>query len=293
MAERVKTPAENQSVARALTILSLLAEKSEPLGVREIARQLRLPPSIAQRLLKTLAKAGFLEQTGTTLRYAIGYKAFQVGNTFIAQSNLHSAVAPELYALADHHVSSFLGVMRDRKIVYLAAVQSNGPIAINHRPGAQTHIHSTAMGKALLAELPDQDIRALLTERPLPRLTTHTKTNVTQLMTELQTVRRQGYSTSDEENREGFYSVGSVIRDATGAAIAVISGAIPTLGLKNSDRARVAKLVVESAQNASRRLGAPNMPVTSIPSVRLVAPGSPKSQKYKLSRRRTRLASVP
>src|SRR5579885_2972161 len=102
----------NQSVARALAILDLLASRSEPLGVREIARQLHLAPSIAQRLMKTLARSGFLEQTGTTLRYAIGYKAFQVGNTFIAQTNLHSAVLPELYALAEQQINAFLGVMR-------------------------------------------------------------------------------------------------------------------------------------------------------------------------------------
>ena len=118
----------NQSVARALAILNLLASRSEPLGVREIARQLKLAPSIAQRLIKTLARDGFLEQTGTTLRYAIGYKAFQVGNTFVAQTNLHSAVLPELYALADEQINAFLGVMRDASIVYLATVQSSGPV---------------------------------------------------------------------------------------------------------------------------------------------------------------------
>ena len=258
MAEKQKTG--NQSVARALAILDLLASRGEPLGVREIARQLRVAPSIAQRLLKTLAKSGFLEQTGTTMRYMIGYKAFQVGNAFVAQTNLHSAVMPELYALADQQINGFLGVLRDRSVVYLATVQSNGPVAINHRPGAQTHLHSTAMGKALLAEMPEQEMRALLTQRPLSRVTTHTKVNVTQLLNELRTARRLGYAVSDEENRLGFFSVGAVVRDATGAPIAVVSGAVTIAGLKNQDRARLARLITDAAQNASRRLGAPNMP---------------------------------
>jgi DNA-binding IclR family transcriptional regulator len=247
----------NQSVARALAILNLLASRAEPLGVREIARQLKLAPSIAQRLIKTLARDGFLEQTGTTLRYAIGYKAFQVGNTFVAQTNLHSAVLPELYALADQQINAFLGVMRDASIVYLATVQSSGPVAINHRPGAQTHLHSTAMGKALLGEMSNDEVRALLTRSPLPRLTPKTKISVAQLLAELETIRQQGYSVSEEENRLGFFSIGAVIRDATGAAVAVISAAVPTAGLKNQDRTRIARLVVQAAQNASRRLGAP------------------------------------
>jgi DNA-binding IclR family transcriptional regulator len=249
----------NQSVARALAVLKLLASRTEPVGVREIARQLDLAPSIAQRLVKTLARSGFLEQTGTTLRYAIGYRAFQVGNSFVAQSNLHTAVMPELYALADEHINAFLGVMRDAAIVYLATVQSNGPVAINHRPGAQTHLHSTAMGKALLAELPEDQVRLLLAKSPLPRLTPKTKTAVAQLMLDLETVRRQGYSISEEENRLGFFSIGAVVRDSFGAAVAVISGAVPTIGLKGQDKVRIVRRVVQAAGGASMRLGAPGI----------------------------------
>lgn len=257
MAKRMPTTGGNQSVARALTILNLLTSQSEPLGVREIARQLRIAPSIVQRLVKTLACAGFLEQSSATLRYAIGYRAFHIGNAFMAQTNLHSAVLPELYALADQQINGFLGVMRDASVVYLATIQSDGPVAINHRPGARTHLHSTAMGKALLADLPEHEVRALLTQSSLPSLTPKTKISVPQLISDLAAIKRQGYSVSEEENRLGFLSIGSAIRDASGVVIAAISGAVPIVGLKNQDRGRIVRLVVQAAQNASRRLGAP------------------------------------
>ncbi|RAI40364.1 IclR family transcriptional regulator [Rhodoplanes roseus] len=258
-----KPGGENQSVARALAILDLLAGQPEPLGVREIARRLRLAPSIAQRLIKTLANAGYLEQTDATLRYMIGYKAFHVGSSFVGQSSLHSAVMPELYVLAEQEISGFLGVRRDRSVVYLATVQSAGPVAVNHRPGAQTYLHSTAMGKALLAELSDDEVRMLLAHKPLPKLTERTKVALPQLIAELATVRRLGYATSDQENRQGFFSVGAVVRDVSGAAIAVISGAVPTAGLKQPDRTRIAQLVLSAARNASRKLGAPAARVTA------------------------------
>ncbi len=269
-----KTSSENQSVARALAILNLLAEQAEPMGVREIARRLALAPSIAQRLIKTLAHAGFLEQAGATLRYAIGYEAFHVGSAFVEQSSLHSAVMPELYGLAEQQISGFLGVLRDGSVVYLATVPSTGPVAINHRPGAQTHLHSTAMGKALLAEMPNEEVRALLAQRPLPRLTPRTKVSLPQLLTELETARRTGHATSDEENRRGFFSVGAVIRDSGGAAVAVISGAVPTAGLRSQDRVRIAKLVMNAAHNASRKLGAP-APGRSTHSAHSRASGNP------------------
>ena len=69
---------ENQSVTRALGILNLLAGVSEPLGVREIARRMRLPPSNIQRLVKTLAKAGYLEQTLRGYGYAVHSQEYTV-----------------------------------------------------------------------------------------------------------------------------------------------------------------------------------------------------------------------
>jgi len=248
---------ENQSVARALAVLDLLSTSPTPLGVREIARQLGVAPSIAQRLLRTLANAGYLEQTGDASRYAIGYRAFQVGNAFVGQSSIHSAVMPELYAMADQHINGFLGVLRDRAVVYLATVQSNGPIALTQRPGAQAYLHSTALGKAILAELPDAQVRRLLEEASLPKLTKRTKILIPQLLAELREVRELGYATNDEENRYGIYSAGAIVRDADNRAVGALSGGVPSSGLTKKERSRVIRLVVEAARNASRRLGAP------------------------------------
>jgi DNA-binding IclR family transcriptional regulator len=251
-----KPTSENQSVARAMAVLNLLSSSSSPLGVREIARQLDVAPSIAQRLVRTLTNAGYLEQTGEASRYTIGYRAFQVGNAFVGQNSIHSAVMPELYALADQHINGFLGVLRDRAVVYLATVQSSGPIALTHRPGSQTYLHSTALGKAILAEMPDSQVRSLLEEASLPRLTNRTKISIPQLLAELKEVREQGYATNDEENRYGVYSAGAIVRDSENRAIGALSGGVPSSGLTRKERSRVIRLVVEAARNASRRLGA-------------------------------------
>ncbi len=256
MTTNEKPTSENQSVARALAVLDLLSSAATPLGVREIGRQLGVAPSIAQRLVRTLANAGYLEQTGEASRYTIGYRAFQVGNAFVGQNSIHSAVMPELYALADLHINGFLGVLRDHAVVYLATVQSNGPIALTHRPGAQTYLHSTALGKAILAEMPDAQVRRLLEEVSLPKLTKATKVSIPQLLAELREVRELGYATNDEENRYGVYSAGAIVRDSDNRAIGALSGGVPSLGLTKKERSRVIKLVVEAAHNASRRLGA-------------------------------------
>jgi hypothetical protein len=77
-------------------------------------------------------------------------------------------------------------------------------------------------------------------------------------MAEVQDVRRLGYAINDEENRAGLFSAGAVVRDSSGRAIAVLSGAVPSGGLGSRDRARIIELVRTAARNASRKLGAPN-----------------------------------
>ncbi|MCG6204221.1 IclR family transcriptional regulator [Rhodopseudomonas sp. HC1] len=255
MTQETGSGAENQSVARAIAILDLLAD-SPPLGVREVARQLDIAPSIALRLLKTLSRANYLEQSGENARYTIGYRAFRTGNAFLGQSTIHSAAMPELHRLADQHINGFLGVLRDHAVVYLATVPSSGPIALNHRPGAQTYLHSTALGKAILAEYSDAEVKQLLSETPLPKLTPQTKVHIPKLLVELQEVRRLGYALNEDENRVGVYSAGAVVRNADNKAIGALSGGVPSAGLTDKERARVIKLVVDAALSASRKLGA-------------------------------------
>ena len=248
----------SQSLARGLAVLELVAEAGEELGVRDIARRVSLAPSIAQRLVSTLAALGYLEQSPTTLKYRVGYRAFQVGGAYIAHSDVNQASLPELRQLAERHdLNGFLGVLRDRKIVYLATVQSRGPIAIRNVPGSETFLHSTALGKALLAEKPESEVVELLGEEPFKALTAKTKTSLSAILQELAEVRRLGYAISDEENLDHVFATGAAVRDATGQAVAAISGALPRNQLRDEEIMQLCALVKEAADRVSRRLGAP------------------------------------
>jgi hypothetical protein len=83
-----------------------------------------------------------------------------------------------------------------------------------------------------------------------------TKISIPQLLAELKEVCEQGYATNDEKNRYGVYSAGAIVRDAENRPIGALSGGVPSSGLTKKERSRVIKLVVEAANNASRRLGA-------------------------------------
>jgi DNA-binding IclR family transcriptional regulator len=254
-----KVPAEsaNQSVARALHILEALARAGAPVGVREIARSAGISPSIAQRLLATLADYGFAEQDAAR-KYGVGLRAFTVGNAFVAGNALAREALVEIQALAEQHqLNTYLGARRGRSVVYLLTCQSSGPIAIKSAPGEDTHLHSTALGKALLAELPEAEAERLLGREPYARPTLHTRLRFSALAPDLRSARRMGYAVSDEENLLGVYAVGAVVRDASGAAVAAISGALPRHEATPAHVPQLARLIGGAAERISRRLGAP------------------------------------
>lgn len=248
----------SQSTARALSVLNLLENASDGLGVREVARRLKLAPSIVQRLLATLADYGYVERSSNGTSYRIGFRLFQVGRTYLRHNNLHSISLPELRELAErHHVNAYLGVLRGDRVIYLETLQSRGPIAIVSTPGSAAYLHSTAFGKALLAELADVDVERLLGAEPYAALTRKTITRLKSFLKELAEVRRLGYAISDEENIENVYSAGAVIRDANGAPVAAISGAVPRSQMNKGDGEALCRLVQGAADRICQRLGAP------------------------------------
>lgn len=251
------TATGSQSAARALAVLDVLGDASGELGVREIARQLSLAPSVVQRLIQSMAARGYIERANDGQKYRVGLRAFQVGRRYLAYNGLHAASLPELRMMAEREqVNAYLGVLRDRTVVYLDAVQSTGPIAIVSKPGSSASLHSTAFGKALLAELPDEQIESLVGPGPFVRFTKKTKTSLTALMKDIRQVRRTHWAFSDEENIDNVFAAGAVIRDASGEGIGALSGALPRHQLNAAAIVKLSRIVLEAADRISHRLGA-------------------------------------
>jgi DNA-binding IclR family transcriptional regulator len=248
----------NQSLARGLGILALLAQEEGELGIRDLGRRMGISSSIVHRLVRTLCEMGFVEQNVSTQRYRIGFKAFDVGNSYLRFHSLETIAARELSALAnEHQLNAFLGIIQGNDVVYLMTMQSSSIITIRSAPGTRAPLHSTAIAKAILIDWPDDAILELLGREPLAAVTSHTKTKPMEILKDIHEARRRGYAVSDEEYVEGVLTIGAPIRDRSGLAIAAISGAVPRHLHKSSDTARIAKLVMLAAARISVGLGAP------------------------------------
>lgn len=246
-----------QTLSRGLDLLQTLAAARADMGVRELARALNLGPTMVQRLLNTLVAHSFVEQNAQTRKYAIGHRAFVVGRGYIASSSVVDAAMPVLRALVDAtELNAYVGEVRDGFALYLLVLQSRGPIAVRATPGDRTLLHTTAMGKALLADKDEAAIEALVGAGPLPARTPRSITRLPALLEDLARGRATGVAISDEENLPGIFAAGAPVRDPCGNVVAAVSLACAAAMADEGARVIICDQVRDAAAQISRRMGA-------------------------------------
>lgn len=247
-----------RAVLRALDVLIAVGDLGRA-DLTTVARTAGLHPTTALRMLTSLGSRDLVRQRGG--RYEIGPGAFELGcrflhgTSFAAQAQVHvDALAARLGETAS------LGILAGGDVLYLAVAQGQWELGIQSLPGGREPAYCTALGKVLLADLPPEEVEAVLAARPPVRLTPATVTDPEHLRSELDAVRRQRYAVASEERLPGVVCVAAAIRDRAGRSVAALSVSGPVQRL---DRARVpglAEQVVSAADEASATLGEPAAP---------------------------------
>ncbi|MFC0041776.1 IclR family transcriptional regulator [Actinomadura rayongensis] len=200
-----------QAVRRALTILHCFRDNGPALGASDLGRRLDLPTSTAHRLARTLVASGFLEQDPATSRFRLGPSIVELGQLSFHQRGLHRAV-PELTQLARVTSTTVdLALRGGNEVLILVGDSVRREAGI----GLRRPLHSTALGKVLLAWSPDPDLAGL---GPLPALTDRTIVDPSELKSELDLVRDQGYAVNDGESAAGVRTLAVPILDHAGNA---------------------------------------------------------------------------
>lgn len=196
---------------RALGVLRCFTGHDAPLSASDIARRLGLPTSTAHRLARTLRSTGFLDQDDRGHRYRLGPTVIELGLQAYNDRGLPSVV-PELGHLAHRtRATADLAIRSGDRVVIVA----RGSARREHVVGLRRPLHSTALGKVLLAwaRPGDADLDKI---GPLRPLTSRTITAPATLATELDAVRRAGYAVNDGESAEGIRTVAVPVLDRAG-----------------------------------------------------------------------------
>ena len=210
-------------MVKALAILEVFRPERDQLSAAEIGEATRLPRGSLYPILYALEEHGYLRRS-TPRTYTIGFRFIERANLILRKLDIHDSARPSLQVLAStHRVNAHLGVLNGREALHLHREIGADAVVVGEIVGWQAPAHCTALGKALLAHLPEEELQARLLAGPLARYTPTTITDVNRLIREMRRIAADGYAISQEEYHEGIVGIATAVRDANDDACCAIS----------------------------------------------------------------------
>jgi len=249
------------AATRALLVLRTLAEAPAPMTATALSRQLDVPRSSMYHLLAAMAEAGFVAHYPEEERWGLGVGAFEIGAAYLRHEPLERFGRPVLHRLA-HAIAdvvpavAHLGVLHGRETLYLLREAPRTPVTVVADVGVRLPASLTASGRALLAQLPVAQVRALFPSRDafLDR-TGRGPTTASALSRILAEERRRGWAQEDGFIVEGYSSVAVAALDHSRRPVASIGLTFRTDRADDEVRTDLARLAARAAGELSRRMG--------------------------------------
>jgi IclR family KDG regulon transcriptional repressor len=242
----MKARDSHRPTERVLDILELVTQNGyTSYSLAEIAAALDAPKSSLFPVVHTLVKRGFLNYDKDTLRFSIGFKAYEVGMKYAHRTGIYDEILSEMQNIVRSCSESCnFAELKGGDALCLMKVDSPEAIRMFSAPGKRMPAYSTALGKALLAEKTREELEELYPGGMVP-VTEHTITNLDTLMEQLAEVRLTGVATESEENALLIRCIAVPIKNA-GATVAALSVAVPTFRYSDEKKDLIIKLLTEA-----------------------------------------------
>ncbi|MGP4019549.1 IclR family transcriptional regulator [Saccharopolyspora sp. 5N708] len=243
----------SQSLERGLIVLTALA--AGPQTLDQLAQRLGVHKSTAMRLLRTLEAGRFVRREDVH-HYRLGSALFDLAHQALEDLDVRGVARPHLVELGEisgHTVH--LATLEDDQVVYIDKVDSKHPVRMYSRIGRRAPVHCTAVGKALVAELPSRQRRQFAQQLSYPELTANTIDSAERFLAELDRARVQGYAVDRGEHEDFIHCVGAPIRNHRGEVVAAMSLSVPKVLLDFDGLLRLVDDVLRAAGAVSAELG--------------------------------------
>lgn len=245
-----------QSVERSLSILEALSDYEDGLGITEISEKVGLHKSTVHRLLSTLIQKGYVEQSEETNRYKLTLKLFELGSKKVGKIDVVNVAKPYLRDLMKMTNEVVHLVIRDgNEIVYVDKVESESTIRMYSRIGKRSPIYCTAVGKAMLSYMTDEQVEQIWNQSDIKKFTEKTITNLEEFKEHLKVVREKGYAIDEQENEIGIRCVGAAILNYKGEVCSAISISGSIISFTEDKIDGFAKILIEYVGKISKELG--------------------------------------
>lgn len=245
-----------QSVERALKILDLFNERERELTITEISKRMNLHKSTIHSLLKTLKAQRYIAQNEENEKYLLGLKLFERGNMVATHLDLRKVARKNLEWLSSStNLTTHLVILDGHEGLYIDKVEGSGVTVLYSRIGRRVPIHTSAIGKSLVASKTDVELNQLLEGYQYTRQTEKSISSKKEFLEEIQQVRIAGYSMDNEENEPGIVCFAVPIRDHSGKVIAAVSMSMPASKLNEEIKKYYVGLLKECSDKISEELG--------------------------------------
>ena len=249
-----------QTIERTAQILEILGQYPGGLSLGELSEKVELPKGTTHRLLTSMAYFDFIRQDQSTKHYHLGFKLVELGNHLLNHIDLRKEAHSYLIGLSDEvQETVHLVVLDQDKALYIDKVDLHsrrGGLQMVSSLGSRIPLHCSAVGKILLAHLPETDAEKIIENINLVQRTHNTITDPSELKQHLKMIREKGYAVDDEENEEGVRCVAAPILNEMGEVVAAMSMSGPTTRITVEKIAESLKSqVTETAMRISRKLG--------------------------------------
>jgi DNA-binding IclR family transcriptional regulator len=242
-------------ISKVLRILEALQGSSSGLGLKAICDQTGINKSTAHRFLKHLERERYLLRTEAGA-YLIGPRLSQLSARGNQEATLQAVARPILWDLwKSTHETVNLGVLDQGTVLYIDVIESPHEFRLSSRVGTRRSVHVTALGKALVAFLPEEVRQTVLDSIAFQPSTPKTIGNLVQFRQELEKIRRQAYAVDDEEAVQGARCVSAPILNSKGAPIAAVSVSGPVTRVTPSLVSALAGAVTSAARSISAAMG--------------------------------------
>lgn len=246
------------ALERCFRILDLLASSDQPLSISEIARVLNLPRTSLHELVATMVAWSYVEPVPSTLgRFRLGLRLFEMGSQYASHLDVLAeaeAVAREVSAVSGE--TAHVAVLDGSDVVYIAKVDSPHTVRMVSAVGTRLPSHCTGVGKALLAQLPEDELRRRYrSDTTLKQMTPNSHSTILSLWADLEQVRARGTAYDNCESNLDVRCIAAPVFGPDGNAIAALSISAPISRWTDECYERYSQLALGATRSLSKRLG--------------------------------------
>ena len=228
-------PERVKSVSRVFDLLELIADAGGDATISQLATAAELPLPTIHRLLRTLVSEGYARQLANR-RYALGPKLVRLGE--VANRQFGQLAMPQLKSLvARLGETANLATIDGDSVVYVSQAPSPHAMRMFTEVGGRAPLHSTSVGKAILAQLDDDQVREIIGRAGMPHSTERSLDTIDALLADLAVSRERGYAVDDGEHEIGVRCFAMAVPDMPVLTAVSVSGPMSRVGEDFADRA--------------------------------------------------------